>query len=121
MLETKQNILYNIYETEIGDDIVYELKNTIKLINKKYFLNEFLNIRKIHQNSYEVLVIDNLNKRVYMEENYPKNLVEDSKIKVYTKKEFLEELSNETKKILELNFPEIYGEYFFYDEQKSLF
>ena len=121
MLETKQNILYNIDETGIGDDIVYELKNTIKLINKKYFLNEFLNIRKIHQNSYEVLVIDNLNKRVYMEENYPKNLVEDSKIKVYAKKEFLEELNAETKELLELNFPEIYNEYFFYDEQKSLF
>ncbi len=121
MLETKQNILYNIDETGIGDDIMYELKNTIKLINKKYFLNEFLNIRKIHQNSYEVLVIDNLNKRVYMEENYPKNLVEDSKVKVYAKKEFLEELNAETKELLELNFPEIYNEYFFYDEQKSLF
>lgn len=121
MLETEWNILYNIDETWIGDDIVFELKNTIKLINKKYFLNEFLNIRKIYQNSYEVLVIDNLNKRVYMEENYPKNLVEESKIKIYTKKEFLEELNSETKKLLESNFPEIYNEYFFYDEQKSLF
>ena len=56
-----------------------------------------------------------------MEENYPKNLVEESKIKIYTKKEFLEELNSETKRLLELNFPEIYNEYFFYDEQKSLF
>lgn len=100
---------------------MYETKNTIKLINKKYFLNEFLNIRKIYEDSYEVLVIDNLNKRVYIEENYPKNLIEESKTRIYSKKEFLDELSSETKKILENNFPEIFNEYFFYDEQKSLF
>lgn len=100
---------------------MYELKDTIKLINKKYFLNEFLNIRKVHQNTYEVLVVDNINKRVYMEENYPKELIEESKVKLYTKREFLEELNIDTKNLLEKNFPEIYNEYFFYDEQKSLF
>ena len=100
---------------------MYNTKITIKLINKKYFLNEFLNIRKIHSDSYEVLVIDNLNTRVYLEENYPKSLIEESKIKEYTKKEFLEEISLETKFLIKMNFPNIFDEFFQYDEQKSLF
>lgn len=100
---------------------MYNTKITIKLINKKYFLNEFLNIRKVHADSYEVLVIDNLNTRVYLEENYPKSLIEESKIKEYTKKEFLEEISLETKFLIKMNFPNIFDEFFQYDEQKSLF
>lgn len=100
---------------------MYEIKTTIKLINKKYFLNEFLNIRKVYKESFEVLIIDNLNNRVYLEEAYPKSLIDESKIKEYTKKEFLDELNSETKKLLIEKFPLIYDEFFHYDEQKSLF
>lgn len=100
---------------------MYEINTIIKLINKKYFLNEFLYIQKDSKENFEVLVVDSLNKRVYMEETYPKSLIEESKIKEYTKKEFLDELNEDTKKLLIEKFPLIYDALFHYDEQKSLF
>ena len=100
---------------------MYTNKSIIKVINKKYFLNEFIFIIKSHKDNYEVLVIDLLNKRVYLEDNYPTSLIEESKTREYTKKEFLYELNPETEKILTENFSDIFNEISSYDEQKSLF
>ena len=100
---------------------MYTNKSIIKIINKKYFLNEFIFIIKAHKDNYEVLVIDCLNKRVYLEDNYPISLLEESKVREYTKKEFLDELNLETKNILITNFSDFFNEISYYDEQKSLF
>ena len=100
---------------------MYTNKSIIKIINKKFFLNEFIFIIKAHKDNYEVLVIDGLNKRVYLEDNYPISLLEESKVREYAKKEFLDELNYETKNILIANFSDFFNEISSYDEQKSLF
>lgn len=100
---------------------MYKEKEIIKLINKKYFLNEFVIIKKVYQKSYEVLVVDNLNFRVYFESEYPKSLFDESKSKKYSKKEFIDELNNKTEELLKNDFSDIYIELHQYDEQKSLF
>lgn len=93
----------------------------LKIINKKYDLDEFLLISKVYSDSYEVLVIDILNNKIYLEENYPDSLIKDSKIKEFTKKEFLLELTPKMSDIMKINFPKIHEELSLYNEQKSLF
>lgn len=100
---------------------MYTEKAIFKIINKKYFLNEFIFILKTHKDNLEVLVIDNLNKRVYLEDNYPFSLLDQSKNKEYSKKEFLNELNSDTKRIFIENFLDFFNEISSYDEQKSLF
>ena len=121
MLEKPSVLLYNVIEITIGDDVMYADKSIIKIINKKYFLNEFIYILKSYTDSYEVLVIDNLNTRIYLEDNYPFSLLKESKIKEYAKKEFLSELNDQTRILLNDKFPTILDELSSYDEQQSLF
>lgn len=100
---------------------MFECKSIIKITNKKYFLNEYIYILKVYKESYGVLVIDNLNNRVYLEDSYPQNLLEESKIKEYTKKEFLNEIGEKVKIQLNEKYKDIFEEIVTYNEQKSLF
>lgn len=100
---------------------MYKEKEIIKLVNKKYFLNEFVIVKKVYEKSYEVLVVDNLNFRIYFESDYPESLFEESKSKKYSKKDFINELHSKTIDLLKNEFSDIYLELQQYDEQKSLF
>ncbi|MBN1468740.1 MAG: hypothetical protein JW924_08450 [Fusobacteriaceae bacterium] len=100
---------------------MFNEKEILRILNKKYFINEYIYIIKKFKESYSVLIIDNLNKRVYIEDEYPESLIKESKVNICSRKDFLEEISKEVVKIMETNYSDIYNEILSFSEQKSLF
>lgn len=100
---------------------MFEERELLRVLNKKYFINEYIYIIRKFKESYSVLIIDNLNKRVYIEDEYPESLIKESKVSICSRKDFLEEISKEVAKIMETNYLDIYSEILSFSEQKSLF
>lgn len=99
----------------IKEDKIYRIQN------KRYYINEYVYTIKKYSDTFMVLVLDFKTKRFYIEDNYPLELFEKSRIKDISKLEFFKEKQTELEENIKDNFPQIYKNITSFEIQKSLF